>query len=159
MSFFEWKERMSVGDDMVDSDHQKLIGYLNEMHEAMIAGRGKQVVGEILDKLVAYTKEHFAREEALWKGGHYAGIEQHRKEHKDCIATVTELKAKYATGGVALAIDVMNFLRDWLKTHTLKSDKEAADAIAAAKLASSCKVYTSRKRAHAARRLPRAPTS
>ena len=57
MSFFEWKERMSVGDDMVDSDHQKLIGYLNEMHEAMIAGRGKQVVGEILDKLVAYTKD------------------------------------------------------------------------------------------------------
>ena len=72
---------------------------------------------------------------------------------------VAELKAKFATGGVALAIDVMNFLRDWLKKHTLKSDKEASDAIAAAKLASSCKVRPTRKRAHAARRLPRGPAS
>jgi hemerythrin len=108
MPFFEWNDRMSVGHEMIDHDHQKLIHYVNQMHEAMIVGHGKDIVGPILHSLIAYTRDHFGREE-----------------------TVTELQAKYAAGTVALSVDVMQFLRDWLKNHILKSDREAADAIAA----------------------------
>jgi len=138
---------MSTGDPRVDADHQRLIGYLNEMHEAMLSGRGKEVVGEILDKLCAYAKEHFTREEALWKKAKYAGFAEHKKEHEECLNRVGELRACFATSGVSLAVDVMSFMHTWLKAHTLKSDKEAADAIAAAELASSCKVCDRRKRA------------
>jgi len=131
MAFFDWKDNMSVGNQVIDVDHRKLIQYLNEMQEAMIAGHGKDIVGTILNRLVAYTHEHFAREELIWKSGHYAGFEKHKKEHGDLLKTVTEFKAKYDKGTIALSVDVMNFLRDWLKNHILKSDKEAAAAIAA----------------------------
>jgi len=49
---------------------------------------------------------------------------------------VTDFQAKYTSGVMALSVDVMNFLRDWLKNHILKADKEAADAIAATARAS-----------------------
>lgn len=131
MSFLEWKDRMSVGNPSIDHDHQKLVRYVNEMHDAMMAGHGKDVVGPILHKLVAYTKEHFAREEAVWRAGHYVEFARHKKQHEDLLHTVGDFQAKYNAGAVALSVEVMNFLRDWLKTHILRSDKEAADAIAA----------------------------
>jgi hemerythrin-like metal-binding protein len=133
MAFFEWKDRMSVGNALIDRDHQKLVHYVNEMHDAMMAGRGKEIVGPILNKLIAYTKEHFGREEIVWKSGHYADFAKHKKQHEELLKTVTEFQAKYASGSIALSVDVMNFLRDWLKNHILKSDKEAAEAIAAAR--------------------------
>jgi hemerythrin-like metal-binding protein len=138
MSFFEWRERMSVGDPAVDADHRKLMDYVNEMHEAALSGRGKEIVQPILDKLQTYTREHFAREEALWKAGHYAGFAKHKKEHDECLKTIATFQARLATGSIALAVDVTHFMRTWLKTHTLKSDKEAADAIEAAAQAESC---------------------
>ncbi len=130
MAFFDWKDSMSVGNQVIDTDHRKLIQYINEMQEAMMAGHGRDIVGTILNRLVAYTHEHFAREELIWKGGHYAGLEKHKKEHTDLLKTVNEFKAKFDKGTVTLSVEVMSFLRDWLKNHILKSDKEAAAAIA-----------------------------
>ena len=123
---------MTVGNPMIDRDHKMLIQYINEMHAAMMAGKGKDVVGPIVGKLVAYTRDHFSREEVVWKSGHYAGLDQHRKEHADLVKTVVDFKAKFDTGAMALSVDVMNFLREWLKTHILKSDKAAFEAISAA---------------------------
>ena len=131
MAFMDWKNNMSVGNQMIDHDHQKLVRYVNEMHEAMMKGHGKEHVGPILHKLIAYTKEHFGREELIWKAAHYAGFEKHKKEHVELLATVNDFKAKFDNGAVSLSVEVMNFLRDWLKNHIMKSDKEAAEAIAA----------------------------
>ena len=132
MAFFEWKDSMSVGHRMIDRDHKMLIQYINEMHAAMMAGKGKDIVGAILNKLVAYTKDHFGREEIVWRTGRYSDLEKHRKEHADLLKTVGEFQAKYDKGTVALSIDLMDFLRRWLENHILKSDKAAADAIMAA---------------------------
>jgi hemerythrin-like metal-binding protein len=132
MAFFQWKDNMSVGNPMIDRDHKMLIQYLNEMHAAMMAGKGKDLVGAILSKLVQYTKDHFGREEIVWRAGHYADLENHQKEHRDLLQTVGDFKAKYEKGMLTLSVDVMNFLRDWLTNHILKSDKAAFDAIAAA---------------------------
>jgi hemerythrin-like metal-binding protein len=131
MAFFEWKDRMSVGDPAIDSDHQTLIQYVNEMHEAALSGRGKEVLGPMLDKLAAYTQRHFAREEALWKAGNYADFECHRKEHEACLKTIAEFRTRFGSGSIALAIDLAHFMNHWLKSHALKSDKEAAAAIEA----------------------------
>jgi hemerythrin-like metal-binding protein len=133
MAFFEWKDRMSVGDPAVDRDHQTLIQYVNEMHEAALSGYGKEMVGPMLDKLAAYTREHFAREEALWKAGNYADCAKHKKEHADCLKTIAEFQARFGSGSIALAIDLAHFMNHWLKSHTLKSDHEAAEAIEAAR--------------------------
>ena len=38
MSFFEWKEDYSVEIKKIDTQHEKLVGYLNELYESMKAG-------------------------------------------------------------------------------------------------------------------------
>jgi len=131
MAFFQWKETLTVGNQIIDHDHQKLVAYVNEMHGAMMAGHGRDIVGSILDKLVAYTKEHFAREEIVWKSGQYAKFAEHKKEHEDLPKTVSDLQVKYKAGTCTLSVDVMNFLRNWLTEHIVKSDHAAYEAIKA----------------------------
>lgn len=121
---------MSVGNPVIDRDHRMLIQYVNEMHSAMGAGKGKEIVGSILAKLVKYTQEHFQREEAIWKIRQYVDFDKHKQLHVDLLHTVAEFKGKHDKGEVLLTLDVMNFLRDWLTNHILKADKAAAEAIA-----------------------------
>jgi len=40
-----------------------LFGLADELYNAMTAGRGKLALAHILDRLVQYTKVHFAHEE------------------------------------------------------------------------------------------------
>jgi len=130
VAFFEWNNDMSVGNQAIDRDHRILVQYVSEMHSAMSSGRGREILGEILAKLLKYTQEHFGREESLWKSGGYVDFDRHKQQHVDLLHTVAELKGKYDKGTVVLSIEVMNFLRDWLTNHILKADKAAAGAIA-----------------------------
>jgi len=135
MAFFDWKDSLTVGNPMIDRDHKMLIQYVNEMHQAMMAGNGKDIVGSILDKLVAYTKEHFGREEIFWKSNRLATFDQHLKRHTDILRQVADFEAKYKAGASAISIDLMNFLRDWLTNHIVKTDQESFKAISAVRTA------------------------
>jgi len=130
VAFIEWNNSMSIGNPSIDRDHRLLVQYVNEMHAALAAGQGKEILGNILAKLVKYTQEHFGREEILWKSGGYADFDRHKKMHVDLLHTVGQFKSKYDSGTALLSLEVMNFLRDWLTNHILKADKAAAAAIA-----------------------------
>lgn len=129
MAFFDWKDSLTVGNQMIDRDHKLLIQYVNEMHQAMMTGKGKEAVGAVLGKLVTYTHDHFGREESFWKANGYAEFDAHQKRHADLLKQVDKFKADFDKGSGALSIDVMNFLRDWLRNHIMKSDQEAFRAL------------------------------
>ena len=50
MPCMTWKDSMSVGVPSIDEQHKKLVGMLNELFEGMNVGKGKEVLGRILDK-------------------------------------------------------------------------------------------------------------
>ncbi|MGH9681879.1 MAG: bacteriohemerythrin, partial [Candidatus Acidiferrales bacterium] len=79
MPLMSWNEKMSVGVDVLDMDHQKLVGLLNQLFDAMQSGHGKESLSKILDELVSYTKFHFAREEKLFSHSDYPDTASHRK--------------------------------------------------------------------------------
>ena len=56
MPLMNWTEKLSVGVAVIDDDHKKLVAMVNELYDAMQAGRGKDTLGRILDGLVQYTK-------------------------------------------------------------------------------------------------------
>ncbi len=64
MSFMTWNDSYSVGVKTIDQQHAGLFAMVNELHTAMMNGEAKNAVGPLLDKLVKYTLEHFAFEEA-----------------------------------------------------------------------------------------------
>lgn len=124
MSYFEWSSDLSVKVETFDNHHKKLVDLLNMLHSAMAKGQGKEKVAGIITELANYTKYHFAEEERQMKIYNYSGYEQHRKEHEAFVKKVEEFAAKLEAGSVALSVSVLNFLRDWLSSHILKTDKQ-----------------------------------
>jgi hypothetical protein len=42
VALMTWTDRLSVGVGVIDDDHKKLVGMVNELYEAMQAGHGKE---------------------------------------------------------------------------------------------------------------------
>ena len=125
MPLVEWNEKLSVGVSIIDDEHKKLVGMLNELYDAMQARHSEEALGEVLDGLVAYTTHHFNHEEALFAKTGYAAAAEHEKEHADLARHVLDVQKKYQEGDTGtLSAEVLNFLRKWLLTHIMASDKK-----------------------------------
>ena len=124
MAFFNWTDKLSVGIKAVDDDHKKLVEMLNSLYEAMKSGQGKEALGKVLDRLIGYTQFHFAREESFFAKTAYPGAAAHIKEHQDLVAQATTLQSRQKSGEIALTIETLDFLKDWLNHHILETDKQ-----------------------------------
>jgi hemerythrin len=123
MAFMDWSDTFSVGVELFDTQHKRLIALVNELHDGMRAKKGKEAVDKVLDGLVEYTKTHFAAEEAAFKANRYPEAEAHAKEHADLIAKVSELHEKHHKGSLFVSVEVLDFLAAWLKNHIMSTDK------------------------------------
>jgi len=119
-----WAQIMSVGVKVLDDDHKKLVGMVNELHDGILEGDRAEALGRVLDQLVSYTRIHFSREEALFAKTKYAGAVEHKKEHDELIAKALELQTRYKAGASSmLSLETMSFLKSWLTHHIQGSDK------------------------------------
>jgi len=110
---------------VLDEDHKRLVGMVNELFDAMQAGHGREALGRILDGLVQYTKMHFAREESFFTKTSYPVGAAHKQEHDALTRQVLEVQQKYAAGSnAALSLEVMQFLKNWLVQHIQGSDQK-----------------------------------
>ncbi|MBX3008862.1 MAG: bacteriohemerythrin [Melioribacteraceae bacterium] len=124
MALISWNENYSVKIRDIDDQHKKLIDLINELHDAMKSGRGKEVVGKTLSELLKYTSNHFGFEEKLFAQYNYPEGRTHSKTHKDLIDQLKEFISKYESGQNTLSIELMNFLKDWLTNHIMGTDKK-----------------------------------
>ncbi len=124
MPLVTWSDKLSVGVASIDEQHKKLVSLLNQLHDAMIAGKGKDMLGGILKQLIEYTMVHFRYEEELFVRTGYPEGEAHKHHHAELVRKVQDIQRQYdTTGAKALTIPVMNFLKDWLASHILGADK------------------------------------
>jgi hemerythrin len=124
MPLIHWNTEYSVEVDSIDKQHQKLFDMLNGLHDAMKVGKGSQTVPLILGKLVEYTGEHFAKEESLMLLARYPDYARHKAEHDKLTKEVSQMVRDFEQGKIALTIDLQDFLRQWLQTHIVSSDKK-----------------------------------
>lgn len=129
MEYFEWDDSLSVGDTLIDHDHQTLIGMVNDLHDAADLGKDYIALSGILDKLVLYTQEHFQREEDLMRAIAYAGFKSHQQQHRKLLERVTALQLELNRARELVALETAELLRFWLTSHILISDKQFADAM------------------------------
>lgn len=126
MTYFIWADDMSVGNTLLDHDHRKLVDLVNELHTATSRGEGREVVGEVLGKLLAYTQEHFQREEHHMERVQYSKITEHKRQHRDLLEKVLDLQARFEAGHITVAAQVSTLLCDWLSIHIRRDDKQFA---------------------------------
>ncbi|MDX9715318.1 MAG: bacteriohemerythrin [Dissulfurispiraceae bacterium] len=124
MAFITWSEELSVNVQEIDQQHKKLVHMINELHEAMKQGQGPQTLGEIINRMSSYAVTHFATEENYFGQFGYPGTTLHKKEHSAFIKKISEFKDGFENGKLALTIEVLNFLKEWLQNHIKKTDKQ-----------------------------------
>lgn len=123
MAIIIWSDEFSVQIKTIDNQHKKLIGIINDLHEAMSIGKGKDILGKTLQELITYTQTHFAAEEQLMSTHNYPGAAAHTAEHMALTQKVLELQNEYRHGKIALTVPTMTFLVEWLKKHICEVDK------------------------------------
>ncbi len=126
MPLLSWKNSYSVNVRQFDDQHKVLFDLLNELYEAMQQGKGRERVRDVISNLVRYTREHFSAEENAMRNAGYPEYPHHKQEHDAFTSKVLAFEADFEAGNVLLSVDLMNFLRDWLTGHILKSDKRYA---------------------------------
>ncbi len=124
MALMEWSDNLSVNVKQIDEEHKKLVGMLNDLHDAMKQGKGSDVSGKVLSGLVQYVATHFSNEEKLMKENAYPEYLRHKKEHDDLTKQALDLQQQFQTGKPVLTIELMKFLKDWLSNHILGTDKK-----------------------------------
>ncbi|MBA4383489.1 MAG: hemerythrin [Anaerolinea sp.] len=129
MAFLAWKAEYSVGNEKLDQQHQMLVELINKLHEAMKAGKAGKEIGLIVDEMVEYTKFHFGTEEKLMAEKNYIGLATQKNEHSTFIKKTVEFQNEVNSGKLAVSLDVLNFLKDWLTNHILISDMKYSGKI------------------------------
>jgi hemerythrin len=126
MAIAAWDDSFRTGHAQVDQQHQELFQMVNELHDAIVAGKGKEVIKPTLEKLAKYTVQHFITEEALMTKIGYPHLAVHKRKHEDLTKKATEVIEGYNSGKNVLTITLSQFLSDWLRHHINEDDKALA---------------------------------
>ena len=124
MALFTWNDSYKVNVKLFDSQHKQLFDLINQLHDSMMVGKGKEVMGDVLKSLLTYTKTHFSEEERQLKIQQYPDYEKQVREHGIFVLQILDLQKKHDSGSAAITLTTLNFLRDWLQKHINGEDKK-----------------------------------
>lgn len=113
----------SVDIRSIDDDHKGLFKLINHLFDAMSHGKANEVLWEILDHLLDYTKTHFRREEMYFATTNYSEIIEHKLQHEIFVEKLMSLRAQFEKGDKTISVELIKYLSDWLINHILISDK------------------------------------
>ncbi len=122
MEYIKWAPQFAVGIDEIDRDHQRLISLLNQLHTAVTQGRADNLLNQMLCDLNEYACKHFAYEEALMNRYKYPYFQEHLYRHDEFREELRELAAKDNNMKTMLSIELLEFLKEWVKDHILRED-------------------------------------
>ena len=124
--FFSWGEKYQVGIAFADVQHRQLAEIINRLHQALVEGEGRVVLGRILDELIRYTQAHFAAEEKVLQSCGYPDFVTHHSEHERLAYAVLEFYQKLMSHEMGLTPQAVDFLREWLGEEILAIDMKYA---------------------------------
>ena len=117
-----WRNKMSIGEPMIDSDHKRLIDLINTYETAIGAG-DMDLLKSAFDGLMHYTETHFAREEDLMRAIHYKDYQAHKDAHDNLKLDLRKFHETIMAGDDDMHLTQVNkFLHDWLIDHVLNED-------------------------------------
>jgi hemerythrin-like metal-binding protein len=93
----------------------------------MLSGKSKEIIKEVLFRLVEYTKTHFTYEEDLFAKHSYSEKDDHARQHKEFVDKLYEIVEKFKVVKSFVSIEIMEFLKDWLVNHIMGIDKKYSE--------------------------------
>ena len=122
--FIKWSDDLSVGIDLVDEDHKKLLSLINQLQTAVHYQTDSSLIESTLNDLIDYTKYHFSREEQLMEKNNYPDFEAHKEQHKAMVKQVTKFIDEYRVDNTRTIDNVVSYLKTWLINHIKGTDQQ-----------------------------------
>lgn len=127
-----WTEDMSVGVDVLDQDHQRLIDLLNQFIQAVDDEEGVLVFDSLFSMFIDYAAFHFSREEEMMEAAGYEHLAAHKQGHLHILDHLRESRRKIITSASDQCDrDVRDFLLNWLQIHIMVKDMDYRDVVMA----------------------------
>lgn len=120
-----WSSSYQTGVASIDSQHQKLVGYLNDLETAIAAGAGSREIPALVARMEAYADEHFRHEEGCMHQLSCPTAQINVTAHREFMAMVAAAKQRLAKGGGSAALIATRMHRelcDWTLNHILRVD-------------------------------------
>jgi len=125
-----WAKQLMTGVVEIDTEHLTLIETIDELHDAMQVGKGKEEVIGTVNFLQNYVAIHFKHEEALQREYEYPEMEAHKGMHLEFVKELNQLESLISTEQTTTnAMKVTYFCMEWLKKHIGVEDRKLADYI------------------------------
>lgn len=122
MQKITWTDSFSVGVEIFDLQHQKIIDLVNHLQEIEELKFNKERIRSVLSDLVEYGYEHLQQEEAMLQKYDYPEFAQHKHEHMVYVNKVTNAIKNIVSMDEQRFIELIEFLNDWWTNHILKED-------------------------------------
>lgn len=117
---------MSVGDEAIDAQHQKLLGQVNKIIDTIISNVTTEEVGKAITFFDRYITEHLAYEEKYMLDGGYPDFTEHKKHHEEFVTNSLIFKEQFNKGyePKQLILDTERYLGNWWLHHIGVEDKK-----------------------------------
>ncbi len=127
--YWKWEPSLSVGLDVIDNQHRRILDYINEVNSAM-HDHNREKVGEVIDQMVDYTVTHFTFEEELMARAGYKLMPEHKAVHQAFTRQMHDYKKRFVAGE-DVTRELLSALRIWLTNHIKRDDKDYSPAVRA----------------------------
>ena len=120
----EWDEMYSVGVKELDEQHKKMFATINELLGAINNNNPEEHIDHIIDELVNYKRFHFATEEKYFDEFNYEEKDAHKAKHHEFNERLATLQEKHKDKTIEFALELIDFLEDWLISHLMTVDQK-----------------------------------
>ena len=123
MDNFKWSADLDLGIDVIDSQHRRIVDYINEINVA-IRQQDVAMVFDVMERLKDYTLDHFAFEEQLMNQAGYVLLDAHQQVHRRFEGKVNKMEQSLLNGQdpFGIARRVRTSLMAWLIQHIKQED-------------------------------------
>ena len=122
---FTWNDSYSAGLAELDDDHRRLLDVVGKMEQAVEAGRGEEVMGEVLRDILHHTEDHFPHEERLMAEHKFPGLGEHQEMHRAGLEEIKKMVEQHKNNDPELTpAKLTHFLSFWFGTHFLTEDSK-----------------------------------
>ena len=125
---FIWDPKYSVGIKSIDSQHQKFFEIINEIYYLI---RQPNIdlphISKVVNELTTYADFHLAYEEKYFKEFNYPDAKTHIAAHDNYRTAINKYLLAISqpnTDITKIALDVADFVKDWLSDHILAVDQK-----------------------------------
>jgi hemerythrin-like metal-binding protein len=124
MEKINWSPKYSVGVEIIDEQHKRLVLMLNRLIGSKEATTNSEIVSDVITQMTKYAEDHFKLEEDLMAEFGFPLLDQHRQSHDKYRKKVVDLCTAVLLDVPIVPQVMLNYLVKWWENHILHEDME-----------------------------------